>query len=45
MMNHENIVTYIGKSKPSNPQDSIARDNHLYIILEYVEKGSLDKLR
>ena len=35
-MSHKNIVRYI---------DSLERDQTLYIILEYAEKGSLDKLR
>ena len=35
-MKHKNIIRYI---------DTIDCDNILYIVLEYAEKGSLDKLR
>lgn len=35
IMSHNNIIRYI---------DSIERDSILYIILEYAEKGSLDRL-
>lgn len=35
-MQHKNIIRYI---------DSLECDNILYIVLEFAEKGSLDKLR
>lgn len=47
-LDHPNIVKYIGKQL-KNPNtihiDNIQRKKILYIILEYVEKGSLEKIR